>query len=194
MPSLSVSERRYAVHRRIQRRSRRSGPPFFEYKKIHCNCMSTEDKGIAKKLHKVKIFTYYDVRSLYFSSSPTFTDTDLAQAIYMASRGSPKLFVALSVTSFIDSLHTVTAVMCTQHAHLVFDHVSPRENEHNMGIFGAHRRVGGFSLLLRFPLATMLTFCTIIKKRDHQKFLNFLPAVVIISLTCWSSLVKMTYF
>ena len=48
----------------------------------------------------------------------------------------------------------------------------------------------GFSLLLRFPLATMLTFCTIIRKRDHQKFLNFLPAVAIISLTSWSSLVK----
>ena len=28
----------------------------------------------------------------------------------------------------------------------------------------------GFSLLLRFPLATMLTFWTIIRKRDHQTF------------------------
>ena len=61
----------------------------------------------------------------------------------MASRGSPKLFLALVVTSFIDSLHTVTALTCTQHAHLEFDHVSPRDNEHNMGMFGAHRRVGG---------------------------------------------------
>ena len=40
----------------------------------------------------------------------------------------------------------------------------------------------GFSLLLRFPLVTMLTFCTIIRKRDHQKFLNFLLSVVIISM------------
>ena len=28
----------------------------------------------------------------------------------------------------------------------------------------------GFSLLLRFPLATILTFCMIIRKRDHKKF------------------------
>ena len=61
----------------------------------------------------------------------------------MVSGGSPKLFLALSVTSFIDSLHTVTARSCIQHAHLEFDHVSPRENEYNMGMFGAHRRVGG---------------------------------------------------
>ena len=27
-----------------------------------------------------------------------------------------------------------------------------------------------FSLLLRFPMVTMLTFCTIIRKRDHKKF------------------------
>ena len=26
--------------------------PFFEYHKIHCNCMSTGDKGIAKKRQK----------------------------------------------------------------------------------------------------------------------------------------------
>ena len=50
----------------------------------------------------------------------------------------------------------------------------------------ADRELGNvyvFSLLLRFPLATMLMFCTIIRKRDHKKFLNFLPAVAIISLT-----------
>ena len=29
-----------------------------------------------------------------------------------------------------------------------------------------------------------LTFCMIIRKLDHQKFLNFLSAVIIISLTC----------
>ena len=28
----------------------------------------------------------------------------------------------------------------------------------------------GFSLLFRFPLATMLTFCMMIRKRDHQTF------------------------
>ena len=27
----------------------------------------------------------------------------------------------------------------------------------------------GFSILLRFPLTTMLTFCTIVRKWDHQK-------------------------
>ena len=67
----------------------------------------------------------------------------------MASSGSPKLFLALLVTSFINSLHTHTERMCTYarahihtNAHLMFDHVSPRKNEHTMGMFGAHRRVG----------------------------------------------------
>ena len=36
----------------------------------------------------------------------------------------------------------------------------------------------GISLQLYFPLVTMSTFCIIIRKRDHQKFLNFLPAIV----------------
>ena len=92
----------------------------------------------------------------FFSSSPTFSNTDLAQAIYLASRGSPKLCLALSVTLFIDSLHTHTARTCTHthtrtharthararaRAHLISDHVSPRKNEHTMGMFGVHRRV-----------------------------------------------------
>ena len=58
-----------------------------------------------------------------------FSDNDLAQAIYLAFRGSPKLFLALSVTSFIDSLHTHT------------EHFSPRKNEHTMGMFGVPSRV-----------------------------------------------------
>ncbi|KAI0226133.1 hypothetical protein LSAT2_023166 [Lamellibrachia satsuma] len=46
--------------------------------------MSTGDKGIAKKQQKFKILAYY-VRI------PTFSDTDLAQAIlYLASSVSPK--------------------------------------------------------------------------------------------------------
>ena len=40
----------------------------------------------------------------------------------------------------------------------------------------------GFSLQSRFPLVAMLTFCTIIRKRDHQKFSNFLPVFAMISL------------
>ena len=39
-------------------------------------------------------------------------------------------------------------------------------------LYGPSRREGyrkGFSLLLRFPLVTMLTFCTIIRKQDHNK-------------------------
>ena len=39
----------------------------------------------------------------------------------------------------------------------------------------------GFNLLLRFALVTMFNVNTIIRKRDHQKFLNFFPAVAIIS-------------
>ena len=46
------------------------------------------------------------------------------------------------MTSFIDSLHTHIARTCTHtHAHLMSDHVSPRKNEHTMGMFGVHRRV-----------------------------------------------------
>ena len=78
----------------------------------------------------------------FFSSSPTFSYTDLAQAIYLAFRGSPKLCLALSVTSVIDSLHMYTARTCTHtHDHLISDHVSQRKNEHTMGMFGVHRRV-----------------------------------------------------
>ena len=47
-----------------------------------------------------------------------------------------------------------------------------------------------FSLQLTFPLVATLTFCTIISKFDHQNSKTFLPAAVIISLTCWSSFVK----
>ena len=66
---------------------------------------------------------------------------------------------------------------------------------HVQGYYFTYRATtSGISLQLHFPLVTMLTFCTIIRKRDHKKFLNFLPAVVIISLTCWSSFVKITYF
>ena len=36
----------------------------------------------------------------------------------------------------------------------------------------AFAHASGFSLLLRFPLATMLTFCMIIRKRDHKKILK----------------------
>ena len=155
------------LHRRIQRGC--PDPPFLNTKKsIAIACQrQRRTKALPRNYTRSKLsLTAYEV----FSSSPTFSDTDLAQAIDMASRESPKLFLALSVTSFTDSLHTVTALTCTQHAHVEFEHVSPRENEHNMGMFGAHRRVGGFSLLLHFPLLTMLTFCTIIRKRDHQKF------------------------
>ena len=67
------------THRRIQRGGPGGPDPPFWVPKIHCNCMSTGDKGIAKKQHKFKILAYY-VRI------PTFSDTDLAQVIlYMAS-------------------------------------------------------------------------------------------------------------
>ena len=85
--------------------------------------MSTGDEDITKKQHKVKVVAYYYE---FFSSSPTFSDTDLAQAIYLASRGSPMLFLALSVksvnrfTAYAHRTHVHT------HAHLMFDHVSPR--------------------------------------------------------------------
>ena len=36
--------------------------------------------------------------------------------------------------------------------------------------FNADLVSGGFSLQLHFPLVAMLTFCKIIRKRDHQKF------------------------
>ena len=46
------------------------------------------------------------------------------------------------MTSFIDSLHTHIARTCTHtHAHLMSDYVSPRKNEHTMGMFGDHTRV-----------------------------------------------------
>ena len=108
-----------------------------------------------------------------FSSSPTFSDTDLAQAIYMASRGSPKLLLALSVTSFIDSLYTVTALTCTQHAHLEFDHVYPQKNEHNMGMFGAHRRVGGgVQPIVTFPIGDHVNILHDYKKTRPSKIMK----------------------
>ena len=53
------------------------------------------------------------------------------------------------------------------------------------------RSAVGISLQLHFPLVT--TICTIIRKRDHQTFLNFLPAVVNISSTYWRSLVSLVF-
>ena len=47
-------------HRRIQGGGPGGpDPPFVSTKKIHCNCMSTGDKGIAKKQQMVKIVAYY---------------------------------------------------------------------------------------------------------------------------------------
>ena len=63
----------------------------------------------------------------FFSSSPTFSNTDLAQAIYMVFRGSPKLCLVLSVTSFIDSLHTHTARNEYTHTPTSCLTMSPRE-------------------------------------------------------------------
>ena len=46
------------------------------------------------------------------------------------------------MTSFIDSLHTRTARSCIHtHAHLMSDYVSPRKNEHTMGMFDIYRRI-----------------------------------------------------
>ena len=92
----------------------------------------------------------------------------------MASRGSPKLLLALSVTSFIDSLHTVTALTCTQHAHLEFDNVSPRKIEHNMGMFGAHRHVGGVRPTVTFPIGDHVNVLHIYKKTKSSTILKLL--------------------
>ena len=102
------------THRRIQR----GGPdPPFWVPKIHCNCMSTGDKGIAKKQHKFKILAYY-VRI------PTFSDTDLAQVIlYMASTK-----VILNINSDVHThTHTHTHTHERTHKPTSCLTMSPRE-------------------------------------------------------------------
>ena len=47
----------------------------------------------------------------FFCSNPTFSDIDLARAIYMASRGSPK--VILSIVG--DVVHKFTACLALKH-------------------------------------------------------------------------------
>ena len=81
-----------------------AGPdPIFEYQKSIATACQRGTKALPGNNARLKLsLATYE----FLSSSPTFSDTDLAQAIYLASRGSPKLFLALSVTSFIDSLHT----------------------------------------------------------------------------------------
>ena len=88
-------------------------PPPFEYQKSIAIACQRGIKTLPRNNTRSKLsVTTYEI----FSSRPTFSDIDLVQAIYMASRGSPKLFLALTVTSFIDSLHTHTARTCT-HTH-----------------------------------------------------------------------------
>ena len=55
-------------------------------------------------------------------------------------------------------------------------------------------RAEGVSTQLVFPLATMLAFCRILRKPDAEKFINLLPVINTVSLTCWSNLVKFQNF
>ena len=87
------------------RMSRGSGPSFLSTK----NPLQLHINGGQRHCQETKLA---QTCSLFFSSSPKFSDTDLAQAIYMASSVSPKLFLALLVTSFIVSLYTHIARTC----------------------------------------------------------------------------------
>ena len=104
-------------HRRVQ------GPPFLSTKQYTAIACQWGTKALPRNNTRSTLSrTTYEI----FSSSPTFSDTDLEQAINIASRGSPQLFLALSVTSFIDSLHTHTARTCI-HTPTSCLTISPRE-------------------------------------------------------------------
>ena len=89
----------------------------------------------------------------------------------------------LKIVPFVQPVHSIHSLFGDRHVFMHFSTiVLVKRLLHDCSMattFSLLCYLFRFRIQLHFSLVAMLTFCMIIRKLDHQKFLNFLPAVII---------------